>query len=385
MRTVLRAAKLFDGKKLRADPVLTMDGEQITSVEFGVRPPADAVDLGGATLLPGLVDAHTHLAFDASADPVGALAARDDDEALEAMREAARNALKGGITTVRDLGDRNYLALRLRDQGGLLPTILAAGPPITLPSGHCHYLGGETEPTAGAMRAAVRERAERGVDLIKIMASGGTLTPGTRQEDAQFELPELRAAVEEAHRLGLGVTAHAHATQAIHNAAEAHVDSLEHVSFWSAEGTDEAPPELVRTIVERRIVVGATVGFLPTPGFTPPPPVVARIAGIVRNLQLLHRAGARMVASSDAGIGVAKPHDTLRYTVVMLSGLGFHPAEVLRLTTEAAADACGLGDRKGRLAPGFDADVLAVDGDPLADPESVHRIRAVYCRGEMIS
>jgi imidazolonepropionase-like amidohydrolase len=381
MRTVLRASKLFDGTKLRDDPVLTLDGERITNVEFGVRPPVDAIDLAGATLLPGLVDAHVHLAFDASADPVAALAARNDEEALGAVRTAARNALRGGVTTVRDLGDRNYLALRLRGEGGLLPTILAAGPPITLPSGHCHYLGGETEPAAEAMRVAVRERAEHGVDLIKIMASGGTLTPGTRQEDAQFEVPELRAAVEEAHRLGLTVTAHAHATQAIENAVEAHVDSLEHVSFWAADGVDDPSPELVRTIVERQIVVGATAGTIPLEGFSPPPGVVARISGIVRNLLLLHRSGARLVLSSDAGIGPAKPHDTLRYSIGVVTGMGLAPAEALRLSTEVAAQVCGLGDRKGRLAPGFDADVLAVDGDPLADPTAIHRIRAVYARG----
>lgn len=370
---------------MRDDPVVTLNGERIAAVEFGVTPPADAVDLTGATLLPGLVDAHLHLAFDASADPVAALAGRDDDETLDAMRTAAQNALRGGVTTVRDLGDRNYLALRLREEGDHLPTILAAGPPITLPAGHCHYLGGEIEPTAEAMRAAVRERAERGVDIIKIMAGGGTLTPGTRQEDAQFEVPELRAAVEEAHRLGLPVTAHVHATKAIENAVEAHVDSLEHVSFWAAEGVDEPPPELVRTIVERRIIVGATVGIRPIPGVTPPPAVAARIAGIVENFLLLHRSGARLLVSSDAGIGVVKPHDTLRHSIVMVSGMGFDPAEVLRLVTEVPAEVCGLGDRKGKLAPGFDADVLAVDGDPLADPTVVHRIRAVYARGDMIS
>jgi imidazolonepropionase-like amidohydrolase len=385
MPIVLRASKLFDGTKLRDDPVVTLDGERIAAVEFGVTPPPDAVDLTGATLLPGLVDAHVHLAFDAGKDPVGALAGRDDDEALDAMRTAARNALRGAVTTVRDLGDRNYLALRLREEDGPLPTILAAGPPITLPGGHCHYLGGGIEPTAEAMRAAVRERAERGVDIIKIMASGGTLTPGTRQEDSQFEVFQLRAAVEEAHRLGLLVTAHVHATKAIENAVEARVDSLEHVSFWSAEGVDEPSPELLRTIVDRQIIVGATVGFLPIPGFSPPPAVVARIAGIAQNLRLLHGSGARMVLSSDAGIGVAKPHDTLRHSIVMVAGMGFAPAEALRLVTEAPAEACGLGERKGRLAPGFDADVLAVDGDPLADPAAVHRIRAVYACGAMIS
>lgn len=109
------------------------------------------------------------------ADPVAALAGRDDSAALAAMSAAGRAALRGGITTVRDLGDRDYLSLGLRGARDL-PTIVAAGPPITTPAGHCHFLGGATEPTPQALRAAVRERADRGVDIIKVMASGGTMT-----------------------------------------------------------------------------------------------------------------------------------------------------------------------------------------------------------------
>ncbi|GAA5150969.1 amidohydrolase family protein [Amycolatopsis dongchuanensis] len=380
----LRAARLFDGTEPRADPVLTVTGERISDVAFGVAAP-DALDLGDTTLLPGFVDAHVHLAFDASADPVAALAARDDEQALDAMRAAARTALLGGITTVRDLGDRNYLALRLREEPGPLPTIVAAGPPITTPAGHCHYLGGAVEPTPEAMRAAVRERAERGVDVVKIMASGGRLTPGTRQDLPQFGEDELRAAVEEAHRLGLPVTAHAHAPQGIVNAVEAHVDGVEHVSFWTEDDVDTPSPDLVRRIVERRIAVGATFGLVPGPGRADTEGIVRRMPKIVGNLLELHRAGALMVLSSDAGITDRKPHDVLRHTIVMAGELGLAPAEVLRLVTEVPAWVCGLGGRKGRLAPGFDADVVAVEGDPLADLTAVHRVRAVFARGRCVS
>jgi imidazolonepropionase-like amidohydrolase len=384
--TALRAAALFDGTgaTLVRDPLVLIDGATITAVESGMPAPAhaDVTDLRGATLLPGLVDSHTHLAFDASSDPVGALAGRSDDETLEAMTIAARTALRGGVTTVRDLGDRDYLSLALRGEPGL-PAVVAAGPPITTPGGHCHYLGGVAEPTEKSVRAAVRQHAERGVDVIKIMASGGNLTPGTRQDLAQFPPEVLRAAVGEAHRHGLKVTAHAHAASAIADAVAAGADMLEHVSFWTADGVD-APAGLIQLIAERQTVAGLTIGVLPVPGLSPFPQVRKRMPAILANIRRMHEAGALIVASSDAGVAPLKPHDVVRYAPAILREVGFTPAEALRAVTSLPAQVLGLGHRKGRIAPGFDADILAVDGDPLTDPAALHQIRAVYAAGAAV-
>jgi imidazolonepropionase-like amidohydrolase len=229
----------------------------------------------------------------------------------------------------------------------------------------------------------VREHAERGVDVIKIMASGGNLTPGTRQDLAQFPPEVLRVAVGEAHRHGLEVTAHAHAASAIADAVAAGANMLEHVSFWTADGVD-APAGLIQLIADRRTIVGLTVGVLPTEGLTPFAAARARMPAILANFRRLHEAGARMIGSSDAGIAPVKPHDVVRYAPAILRDVGFSPAQALRAVTSLPAGVLGLGHRKGRIAPGFDADILAVDGDPLTDPAALHQIRAVYARGTVV-
>lgn len=382
----LRAARLFDGvfPRVRERPLLILDGPVIRAVDYGVEPPVDVevVDLGDVTLLPGLIDTHVHLAFDASADPVGALAAREDDDALSAMTDAALDAIRGGVTTLRDLGDRGYLSLLLRDRPGL-PTIVAAGPPITTPKGHCHYLGGAASPGVDGVRRAVREHVERGVDVIKVMASGGHLTEGTEPSEVQFSSEELRAAVDEAHAAGLPITAHAHAPTSIARAVDAGVDGIEHATFWTREGV-LAPDDLVRRLGDRRLVIGATAGYVLAGDGGLDEAWAERLPGIVEVMERLHAAGARILAGTDAGVGPTKPHDVLAHGLEQLVAvLGISPFDALVSATSGAAEVCQLGDRKGRLAPGYDADVIAVAGDPLADIAAVHSPRAVYVRGQL--
>lgn len=382
-RTALRAARLFDGTTTVADPLVLVEGDRIAAVLPGGDPPPDAqlVDLPGATLLPGLIDTHVHLAFDAGPDPAGTLADRDDDAVLETMASAAKAQLRAGVTTVRDLGDRDFLALRLRDAGTLhgdLPTIVAAGPPITIDRGHCHFLGGVTTD----VRAAVREHAERGVDVIKVMASGGGMTPGSDMRASQFGPADLVRLVDEAHRHGLPVTAHAHSLGAIADAVAAGADGVEHCSFIDPDGGVTVPDALVDAIVRKRVAVGATVGLDTSVGPLRPPPELARILPqLLAATSRLIREGAVVVAGTDAGIAPVKPHGVLPLGLAQLVELGMSPAEALVAGTATAAQVCGLGDRKGRVLPGFDADLVAVAGDPLADVSALRAPLAVFVGG----
>lgn len=381
----IRAARLFDGESLGPATVVVVDGGRIAAVESTVPDGLDALDLGDVTLLPGLVDAHTHLVFDAGDDAVGRLDTVDDEALLDGARVAALVALDAGITTLRDLGDRGYVTLRLRDEfasePGCGPEILAAGPPITTARGHCWFLGGEARGADG-VRAAVRERAERGVDVIKVMASGGEITPGSRPWEPQFGLDELRAAVDEAHRLGLPITAHAHNASGIANVAAAGFDSLEHCSFRTDSGA-QADPVIIDALRRAGVVVSATLGHRPDQPV--PPPIADLIPQFTRVFHQVRASGVRVVCSSDAGINRAKPHDVLPWGLAELVDLiGYSTVEALRSATSVAADVCRVGARKGRIAVGYDADLLAVYGNPVEDIAALRSVAAVFRAGHRI-
>lgn len=286
---------------------------------------------------------------------------------------------------MRDLGDRGFLALKLREQfepsGNPGPEIVASGPPITTRRGHCHFLGGVADGPQ-ELRAEVRERAERGCEVVKVMVSGGQLTPGSKPYESQYELADLRLIVTEAHRLGLSTAAHVHGPRSIADAVTAGFDTLEHVSFFTAEGV-AADPVTMAAITESGVVVSATVGFVPGMG-EPPPPIARRLSAIKENLAGLHRDGGRIIPGTDAGLAPFKPHDVLPYGIAELTGLGMTTIEALRAATSLAADACGLTGRKGRLIPGADADLLAVTGDPLADIHAIHDVAAVMRAGRWV-
>jgi imidazolonepropionase-like amidohydrolase len=377
----LRADHVFDGDRvLTGRPVIVLRAGQIESIEDGpIDPSVPVTDYGAATLLPGLVDAHAHLAFDPTGDPAEQFVHDSNDIMLARIRDHARIALLSGVTTVRDLGDRGYLALRIRDERRLdLPELVCAGPPLTRKGGHCWFLGGEAEPGLD-LEAAVDDHVDRGVDVIKVMATGGVITPGWAPYESQYHATELRAVVERAHGHGLPVTAHAHGADGVAAALEAGVDGIEHASFLSAGGV-QASDEVIAALAASRVFVGVASARLPSD--KPLSPLFRAVADAFARQ---HRAGVRLVCSSDAGVDPQKPFDCLPYGVADFRDvIGLANLPALIAATSLAADSCGIGHRKGRLRPGYDADILVVAGDATADVSVLQRPVAIHRAGVLV-
>jgi imidazolonepropionase-like amidohydrolase len=377
MTFALRAARLFDGRDLIDEPVVAVDGSTIVAVGSGVPADVEVEDLGDVTLMPGLIDTHQHLCFDGNGTLEEQVASVTDSELMERARANARRALSAGITTIRDLGDRDFVTLTLRDEPRL-PTILAAGPPLTRSKGHCWFLGGECEGRDEIV-AAVHERHRRGCDVVKVMVTGGASTPGFAMWDSQFGREEVQLVVDTAHTLGLPVAAHCHGVDGVIAAVAAGVDTIEHCSFFTSDNRSEPDRAVIAAIADAGITVSATLGR--DPGHPAPPVIEANLATIIAGLRELREAGGVIVVGTDAGISPGKPHDILPLAASDLAAIGLSGTELLATLTSTAAQACGVADRKGRIAPGLDADLLAVAGDAVAEAHVLRAVRRVWRAG----
>jgi imidazolonepropionase-like amidohydrolase len=387
-----RADRAFDGDRLLTGGALVLvDAGRIVGVQDGAAPAppgCPVTHLPGTTLLPGLIDAHTHLCGNDAMDALERLPHVGDDEIDAAVTKAFDRHLQAGVTAVRDLGDHRWAVVdRHRDRADG-PTVVAAGPPITSVGGHCADLGGAVAGIP-ALRAAVRERVERGADLVKLMTSGGVMTPGTDVRACQFTLEEVRAVVDEAHRHGLPVTAHAHALAAVEQCVAAGVDGIEHCTCVGPHGVG-APPALADAIAAAGIAVCPTLGH--DMGRMPPlPPAAAEAvarSGLTRDNLIaragaLHRRGVTLISGADSGINPVKAHGNLPLAVIELVEGGVSTVDALASATGRAADACGLAGRTGRLRAGLDADLLLVEGDPTTDILALRTIRTVVSRGRI--
>jgi imidazolonepropionase-like amidohydrolase len=388
----IRVARVFDGRDLVPGAgVVFVDGDRIAGLEpSGVEIPSgcEVLDRPGGTVLPGLIDTHVHLVADAGLGALERLTETSDGDLVRTIEKSLRLQLAAGVTTVRDLGDKAWAVVdwRARPAAGL-PTVLASGPPITSRGGHCWNMGGAASGL-DELRTAVQERARRGVDIVKIMASGGMLTPGTPVDQGQFTSEELAAVVGEAHAAGLPVTAHAHALSAIRDAIAAGVDGIEHCTFLTAESV-YVPEDTVAALAARRTLVCPTLGHLP--GAVPPPQLRERLlkAGLgdeARSTQVadMHAAGVAIVSGTDGGISPGKAHGILPFAIEALVDGGVAPADALATATSLAAAACGLSDRKGHIRAGHDADLIIVDADPLSDIRALSGLNTTVLAGKVL-
>lgn len=377
----VRAARCFDGHTLQEGPVLVLvrDGLIVDVDRTGAAAPegTELVELGDCTLLPGLIDSHVHLSW----DPLGRhedMATTATDVLVARAQRHAEQALHAGVTTLRDLGDRAFATVDLRDTWASGPELLVAGPPITPTRGHCWFLGGEAD-TRDDVVAAVAERAARRTDWVKVMATGGFSTSGTDPVVPHYPPATLTALVEAAHGHGLPVAAHAHATAGIADAVAAGVDTVEHCTFHAHDRPGVVvDARTVEAMAARGTCASITVARARADRPQWIQDVVNRMGA--RALALL-AAGVPVALSTDAGIIPTKPHDVLPADLVHAAGLGLTNQQVLTAATATAARACGIAHRAGRLTPGYGADLLAVAGNPLHTITALLDVRAVFKAG----
>jgi imidazolonepropionase-like amidohydrolase len=387
---VLSGARIIDGtgtEPVRGRSVVVEKGVITAVVEDARAPRGHGVDLAGHTLLPGLINSHVHLCLGAEADPARAM--REEPLALTAIKALlrARETARAGVTTVRDLGGREYaeLAARRAIQEGLIegPRIVAAGRPVCMTGGHGHWLGREADGPDDA-RKAVREQLKAGADVIKIIATGGVLTPGVEPGSSQMTFEEMRAAIEEARKAGRRTAAHAMAATGISEAIDAGITSIEHgvylteeiVAHMRRDGTFLVPTLNAPAAIATGGLAAGIPEYMVRKSEQVVPPHVA-------SFQLAHRAGVRIAAGADSGTPL-NFHGSLLPELTLMVKYGMTPLEVIRAATVTAADCLGLGEVTGRVAPGYAADLIAVAGDPAERIETLADLKLVLVNGRII-
>jgi len=336
---------------------------------------ARRVDHPGATILPGLVETHAHLSHGSPPLSRPTLATERHQVPWDVLSSlhTARVLASQGVTTVQSLGARSFTDVTLREavSAGVVqaPRIVASGPQITTTGGHSWRNGGEVD-SLDDIRHTVREHHKWGVDVVKVMATGGFMTEGSAPWNPQFSTEELRVLVGEAHRLGKHTAAHAHGTEGIRRSMEAGIDYIAHASFTGEDGVTGFDPHLADEMAER----GTFVDVSAVPTF---PPVEGEHFGA--RARELWEHGVGIVTGSD--IGAVLPPEGYLWVLQQLAASGIPPREVLVAATSRAAASVGLAGVTGALLPGYDADLIVVGGNPLEDIADLRDLRLVLLRG----
>jgi imidazolonepropionase-like amidohydrolase len=397
---IIRAGHLLDVKtgNMLTGQAITIEGDKIVSVgpaaDIKSAPGTDVVDLPNATVLPGLIDAHTHLTGDPKDLGYESLGISTPRETLIGARNA-RVTLQAGFTTVRNVGAGGYSDVALRDainDGDIPgPHMLVSGPPMGITGGHCddNLLAPEFHATelgvadgVDAVRHKVRENIKYGADLIKICATGGVMSKGDDPNASQYTREEMKAIVEEAHRLGRKVAAHAHGAQGVSWASDAGVDSIEHGHLMDDSS--------IATLKKNGTYVVPTLYLMDwnrdNLGKRHAPDYIVRKMQTVsavgqNNLKKAFAAGVKVAFGTDAAV---YPHGLNAHEFAVYVRLGMTPLQAIQTATIHGADLLGWSDKIGTLEPGKWADLIAVDGDPLKDVTTLEHVKFVMKSGEVV-
>jgi imidazolonepropionase-like amidohydrolase len=399
-RVVVHAGHVLDVKTGNTlnDQVIVIEGDKIVSVgpasSAKADPGAETVNLPNATVLPGLIDSHTHLTFEPKNLGYESLGVSVPREALSGAKNA-RVTLLAGFTTVRNVGASGYSDIALRDainDGDIPgPRILASGPALGITGGHCdenllapefHAVGDGVADGVDAVRHKVREDIKYGSDVIKICATGGVMSKGDDPNASQYTREEMKAIVEEAHRLGRKVAAHAHGAEGVIWASEAGVDSIEHGHLMNDDS--------IATLKKNGTYVVPTLYLMDwnrenlakrnAPDF-----VVRKMKEVSavgqNNLKKAFAAGVKVAFGTDAAV---YPHGLNAHEFAVYVRLGMTPLQAIQTATVNASDLLGWSSKVGTLEPGKFADLIAVDGDPLKDVTTLEKVRFVMKGGEVM-
>ena len=396
-RIVIHAGRLLDVKTGNAlsDQAIVIEGDKIMSVgamsSIKLSASDQRIELGNATVLPGLIDAHTHLTFDPQFgyESLGISVPR---EALIGAKNA-RVTLEAGITTVRNVGADGYADVALRDaiNAGDVPgpRMLVSGPPLGITGGHCdnnllpyqyHAVGDGVADGVPQVQHKVRENIKYGADLIKVCATGGVLSKGDDPNASQYTLEEMKAIVADAHRLGRKVAAHAHGAQGVIWASEAGVDSVEHGHLMNDEAIATLKKNGTYLVPTLYLIDWHQQHANSVPEFSRHKMEMVSQAS-KENIRKAIAAGVKIGMGTDAAV---YPHGLNAHELELYVQLGMTPLQAIQTATINDADLLGWKDKLGTLEAGRWADIIAVDGDPLHDITTLQKVKFVMKGGEVI-
>ncbi len=406
---VIKPGRLVDGRggPSKQGLAVVVENDVITNVgplselsSFEERA-TDVIDLPDTTLLPGLIDCHTHTNMPGTGQSVDQVHEDNDDIHLLHAVKSSRMALESGVTTMRDNGGWHGVVFSVKEgiRRGIVPgpRIVACGRPITITGGHCWMMGSEADGI-DQVRSAVRQLIKEGADFIKVMASGGT-TRGSMRQRASYTQSELQAAVEEAHHRGKLVAGHAIATDAIVNCLDTSVDMIIHCSFVSTDDTVQYDPEVADRIAESGAWINPTLHVVKSTvlaleekrrnaGLQPEEEIALEerkryLEATTENTGRMISQGARFIGGSDCG-WADYPFAQFHAELKALVDAGLSHSQAIVAGTRDAADAVGILNEVGTVEPGKQADLLLVKGDPTRDIEDLANVVAVFQAGARV-